>query len=74
MQEEAEEGRERGILVPVLLGDLRPPLGFRHVQAVTLFDWNGDESDAGFQRLTDAVTTAISTPDSRRFETESTSN
>lgn len=33
---EAEEGLRRGVLVPVLLDDVSPPLGFRAVQAVDM--------------------------------------
>src|SRR5215212_596406 len=33
VMEEAEEAKERGILVPVLLDAVRPPRGFRGIQA-----------------------------------------
>ena len=36
MKAEAEEGLRRGILVPVLLDDVSPPLGFRSVQVADL--------------------------------------
>lgn len=36
--EEAEEARKRGVLVPILLDDVEPPLGFRSVQAADLTD------------------------------------
>lgn len=36
---EAAEGRSRGILVPVLIEDVRPPLEFRRIQAAKLQDW-----------------------------------
>ena len=36
VQEEADEGRERGILVPLLLDDVKPPMGFRDLQAARL--------------------------------------
>ena len=48
----AEEGLRRGILVPVLLDDVPPPLGFRSVQAADLS--RGMTPDA-LDRLTDAV-------------------
>jgi len=38
VQEEADEGRERGILIPLLLDDVRPPMGFRGLQAANLVD------------------------------------
>ena len=31
--EEATDGRERGALIPVLIEAVRPPLGFRSIQA-----------------------------------------
>src|SRR6188508_1342489 len=36
VREEAEEGRRRGVLIPVLIDDARPPLGFGAIQAVDL--------------------------------------
>jgi hypothetical protein len=40
VQEEADEGRERGILIPVLLDDVKPPMGFRDLQATSFADTN----------------------------------
>jgi hypothetical protein len=37
---EASEGAERHLLVPVLLDPVRIPLGFRHIQAADLARWN----------------------------------
>jgi hypothetical protein len=34
--DEAEDARGRGILIPVLLDDIKPPLGFREVQFLSL--------------------------------------
>lgn len=53
--EEAEEGKERNILVPVFVGNVRPPMGFRAIQGATLVDWNGGLDDQSFQQLVDAV-------------------
>jgi hypothetical protein len=36
VQEEADDARQRGILVPVLLDSISPPLGFRSIQAADL--------------------------------------
>lgn len=38
VRSEAHEGLDRNILVPVLLDDVRPPLPFRQIQAINLFD------------------------------------
>lgn len=37
--EEAEEANERGILIPVLLDAVKPPRGFRAIQAADLTGW-----------------------------------
>lgn len=51
VHEEAEEGRERSILVPVLLEQVRLPLGFRGVQAADLSDWDHTKHSDAFERL-----------------------
>jgi hypothetical protein len=37
--EEADEGKSRGVLVPVLLDHVQPPRGFREIQAADISDW-----------------------------------
>lgn len=49
--EEAEEGRQRQILVPVFIEDVPPPLGFRRIQAADLTNWDGTGTVPPFQRL-----------------------
>jgi tetratricopeptide (TPR) repeat protein len=41
VQDEAGEGRNSGRLVPVVIDDSQPPLGFRQFQAIDLTQWNG---------------------------------
>ncbi len=43
--QEAEEAEARGGLVPVVIDDVLPPLGLRHVQTADLVDWRGDRED-----------------------------
>jgi hypothetical protein len=50
VREEAEDGLRRGILIPVLIDDVRPPLGFGLIQAVELGQWAGDETSDPFQK------------------------
>ena len=38
VQDEAAEGRDSGRLVPAMIDDVRPPLGFRQFQAIDLTD------------------------------------
>jgi hypothetical protein len=56
VREEALDAQQRGVLVPVLLDDVAPPLGYRHLQAVPLIGWDGDASDAGYCQLLGALT------------------
>ena len=53
--EEANEGRDREILVPVLLDAVKPPFGFRHIQAANLADWQPGRPSSAFDALLDAV-------------------
>lgn len=48
VQDEAAEGRDRGRLVPVLLGAVKPPLGFRQFQSI---DLSGDGASGKSIRL-----------------------
>lgn len=49
--EEASEGRRLGKLVPVLIEDVRPPAGFREIQAADLSDWDGSREHEGMRML-----------------------
>lgn len=48
---EAEEGERRGILAPVLLEEVKIPLGLRHVQAANLSDWQPGVTHPEFDQL-----------------------
>jgi hypothetical protein len=71
--DEAEDAKERGILVPVLLDAVRPPHGFRGIQAADLSGWrkgrNSFEAAALLAVVTkvlgDASPTAEDTPGDR---------
>jgi formylglycine-generating enzyme required for sulfatase activity len=49
--EEADSALEKSALVPVLLETVRPPLGFRQVQAEDLSAWDGTDEFPAFQKL-----------------------
>jgi len=49
--EEADVGRERAVLVPVLIDDVKPPLGFRAVQAASLLAWDGTPKSPALAQL-----------------------
>jgi hypothetical protein len=59
VRDEAREGKRRGILVPVNLDGVPPPLGFGEIQAIDLRKWNGSTQDLVFQDLVDAVRAKI---------------
>ena len=51
VNEEAEDGNSRGILVPIRIDPVSMPLGFRSVQAADLTDWDGRTTAPGFAIL-----------------------
>jgi hypothetical protein len=51
VQEEAQVAKSRGVLVPVLLDDVRQPLGFGQVQAADLVPWEGSPADPHLDAL-----------------------
>ena len=56
VKEEAEDGRERGMLVPVLIeSDVQLPRGFRRLQAEDLSEWDGTPHSASLSQLASAL-------------------
>jgi len=51
VHEEAEEGRDRAILIPVFIDKVSPPLGFRSVQAADLSEWDHTKHSDVFEGL-----------------------
>jgi hypothetical protein len=49
--DEAADGSDRGILLPILLDNVKPPLGFRQVQAISLSDWKDEPDHPGLNQL-----------------------
>ena len=48
---EADEARNRNIMVPVLINDVSPPLVFRQLQTANLENWEGDTTAPVFRKL-----------------------
>ena len=69
VREEAEEGRRRGILIPVLIDAVRPPLGFSRIQTVELWDWTGEVTSDAFQQLLRDTTAILGPPRAEVSET-----
>ena len=57
--EEADKGRQRGILIPVLIEKVEPPLGFQSLQAADLSNWDGTSADAVYMSLVSDITATI---------------
>lgn len=55
VQDEAAEGRDTNRLVPVIIDDSKPPLGFRQYQGVDLAGWKGRAGDAAIKQVHEAI-------------------
>ena len=67
---EASEGDSRGILIPVLIGDVKPPLAFRLMEAAKLIDWDGTLPNYEFDLLLNSVGTLLKKPPVMKTEAE----
>lgn len=55
VQDEAAEGRDTGRLVPAVIDDSKPPLGFRQYQAINLSGWKGRGKISAIAALNQAI-------------------
>ena len=55
VQDEAAEGRDTNRLVPVIIDDSKPPLGFRQYQAIDLSGWKGRAGDPAMKQVDQAI-------------------
>jgi len=55
VMDEADDGKSRGILVPVLIDDVEIPRGFRQLQHAWLIDWSGASGNPEFQKFVKAI-------------------
>ena len=62
VKSEATEARERHVLLPVLIEDVKQPLEFRRLQTGTLIGWSGKGPHEGFERLVSDVATRLRKP------------
>ena len=62
VREEADEGKRRRILIPLLLDDVLPPFGHRSVQAADLIGWAGDPEAPKARTLTGWVKAKLGEP------------
>jgi hypothetical protein len=59
VRDEAGQAKRRGVLVPVMLDKVDPPLGFGEIQAIDLTHWKGSSRDPFFKDLSAAVTAKL---------------
>lgn len=59
VNEEAEEGRVAGKLMPIMIERVKPPLGLRGIQATDLVDWDGSPDAAVIRQLISDITTMM---------------
>ena len=59
---EADEARNRNILVPVLIDDASPPLVFRQLQTANLKGWTGDTTAPVLKKLITDLTVLLGEP------------
>jgi hypothetical protein len=57
--EEASEGKDRNVLVPVLFETVRLPFGFRAIQAANLIDWEPGRASPAFDDLLEAAQSIV---------------
>jgi hypothetical protein len=55
VREEASAGHQRAVLIPVLIEQVVPPLGFRMLHQVHLSEWSGDRTENEWRRLIAAI-------------------
>jgi len=60
--EEASEGRRLNKLIPVLIERVRPPAGFREIQAADLVDWDGSRDFPAVRELIRDLTERLGKP------------
>ncbi len=60
VKEEASVGKSKGVLLPVRIDDIEPPLGFGLIQTANLFDWDGDVDDPHWDHFIAAVRAIMS--------------
>jgi len=59
VKNEAAVAAERGVLVPVLIENVKLPLEFRRRQTVDLAGWKGDETHGGLSSLQEGISAAV---------------
>lgn len=74
VQNEAAEGKRRGILVPAFIETTDPPFEFKRIQAANLVDWEKDSPDNELDQFFEAVRRVLRDEDSFEKQTPSKRN
>lgn len=53
--EEADEGKTRRVLIPLLLDHVQPPRGFREIQAADISDWHAGQTSERLNELIEDI-------------------
>ena len=61
VRDEAEVGRNENKLVPVQIGNVELPIGFRGIQTANLVDWTGDVDNPEYRKLVRAIADRVGT-------------
>jgi TIR domain/Bacterial Ig-like domain (group 2) len=67
VKEEAEEARALGRLIPVLIELVKPPVGFRSIQAADLINWDGSRDSLGARQLIADIESLMGNPPPRKL-------
>jgi hypothetical protein len=59
VKSEADEGKKRHILAPVLIDNVAIPIGFRRMETAKLYDWKGDLNHPELKLLLHAIAEII---------------
>jgi len=65
VRDEADDGRQRGILVPCRLDAFPIPLGFRGIQAIDFLEWGDSSTSPPFERLLASIKGILADPTKR---------
>src|SRR3954451_7726468 len=68
---EAKIGKERGVLIPVLIDQVDVPLLFQLTQTAKLYDWKGDAENSELERLLVSIEEVIHPSPKSHRETSS---
>jgi len=66
VRSEAREGAQRGLLVPLRIRDVLPPLEFRSFETADLSNWDGDVAHSEFVEVVQVVQQTLDQPRSSR--------